>query len=281
MDNFILCNMKPFLSYIGSKQQLLKYLGPLFPDPNDIKRYIEPFLGGGSVLLSMLDSDIEEAHVNDLDKNLIATWKVVKNHPTKLLKELETLNKRRSKTSFYKLVEEYNTKKLGVIYRAALYIYFTKMSFNASMHWNNDIINPAWSAHHSTVNIYNHDLIQDISDLLSETTTFYSKDYKVFLRDMRIRAGDFVFLDPPYFVQEVHQYYKHCFDWKAFEDLKEIVDDITRKGAFFMITLNYHPHLVKLFKGYNQKTIVKPSSLRLHYEKTRKDKELVIYNYTP
>lgn len=272
--------MKPFLSYIGSKQQLLKHLEEYFPDSSEIKRYIEPFLGGGSVLLYMLENNVDVAHVNDLDKNLVSTWQVVKKHSTKLLTELKALNKRRSKASFYNLVDEYNSKKMGAIYRAALYIYFTKMSFNASMHWNNNKINPAWSQHHSHVNIYNHDLIEDISYLLQDTTTFHNNDYKVFLREMRIRKGDFIFLDPPYFVQDVQQYYKYCFDWKAFEELKDIADAIDKKGALFMITLNYHPELVKLFKGYTQKTIMKPSSLRLHYEKKRKDKELVIFNYT-
>lgn len=273
--------MKPFLTYIGSKQQYLKYLEDYFPDSCEIKRYIEPFLGGGSVLLYMLDNDIQTAHVNDLDKNLISTWEVVKKYQTKLLEHLKFLNKHRSKTSFYKFVEEYNSQSLGKIYRAALYIYFTKLSFNASMHWNNNKINPAWSKFHSQVNIYNHDLIEEISDLLKDTsTTFHNKDYKVFLKDVRIKKGDFVFLDPPYFVQDVHQYYNHCFDWKAFEELKDVVDEIDKKGAFFMITLNYHPKLVKLFNEYNSFVIDKHSSLRLHYEKKRRDKELIIYNYT-
>lgn len=39
--------VQPVLKWVGGKRQLLDVILPLIP--NDINRYVEPFLGGGAV----------------------------------------------------------------------------------------------------------------------------------------------------------------------------------------------------------------------------------------
>ena len=54
--------MKPFISYIGSKQKFMKKIAPYLP--KEINNYYEPFVGGGSMFF----------HVNqhyDIKKNYI------------------------------------------------------------------------------------------------------------------------------------------------------------------------------------------------------------------
>ncbi len=68
--------MKPFLKWVGGKTQLLGNIFEHFP--KTINNYHEPFLGGGSVLLKLLDSpDIEitgKIYVSDLNKALIGLY---------------------------------------------------------------------------------------------------------------------------------------------------------------------------------------------------------------
>jgi DNA adenine methylase len=69
--------MKPFLSYIGSKQKFMNKLDPLFPE--DINNYYEPFVGGGSVLFYLNENyDINKNYINDVDSDVINIYKVIK-----------------------------------------------------------------------------------------------------------------------------------------------------------------------------------------------------------
>lgn len=55
--------------------------------PNDIKTYYEPFLGGGSVFLKLLEQDnnIEEFIVSDINSELIGIYRLIQYDPDKLL----------------------------------------------------------------------------------------------------------------------------------------------------------------------------------------------------
>ena len=47
--------MKPFLKWAGGKNQLLPYIEAYYPfEDKNIKKYAEPFIGGGSVLFDIL-----------------------------------------------------------------------------------------------------------------------------------------------------------------------------------------------------------------------------------
>ena len=78
--------MKPFYRRIGSKTRVLKEILPLIP-PH--KRYVEVFLGGGAVFWGKDPSDVEV--LNDLDKDLMRDWKLVKGGAKPTLQEIQAL----------------------------------------------------------------------------------------------------------------------------------------------------------------------------------------------
>ncbi len=145
--------MKPFLSYIGSKQKFMKKLVPLFPE--EINNYYEPFVGGGSVLFYLNEHyDINKNYINDLDNDVINVYKMIKDKQTKLIKYLDILNKKKSKKNFEKLVDIFNNNKSDKILLAAIYIFFTKRTFNGWIRKNNDnTIKSYYSKNHSYKNI--------------------------------------------------------------------------------------------------------------------------------
>ncbi len=70
--------MHPFLKYPGGKSKeiplVLKYL------PNKVNRYIEPFVGGGSIYFAM---NIQNSFINDKSYDLYLVYKFIKNQNTK------------------------------------------------------------------------------------------------------------------------------------------------------------------------------------------------------
>jgi DNA adenine methylase len=246
--------------------------------PVEMNRYIEPFLGGGSVLLWVLsNAHSNKIEVNDMEPNLIACWKTVKSKPNELINLLEELNELRDLKSFKYLITIYNDTKLSNVERSALLIYFTKLAFNASLRWTNGKINPKWSEHHSNVNIFNNELITSISKALKKVS-FNNDDYVSFLKKVQPKKGDFVFLDPPYLVSNVGDYYESVFNFQDYQKLRKICDSLNKNQVNFVVTTNDDPSLRKLFKGYNIQKLIKSSTLRLHAEKNVSNNELIIYN---
>lgn len=69
---------KPFLKWASGKSQLIGQLETLFPPDLakwDCFTYVEPFLGGGSMLFHMLGKykNIRQAVVNDMNRSLVAS----------------------------------------------------------------------------------------------------------------------------------------------------------------------------------------------------------------
>lgn len=84
--------MESVLKWVGGKRQLLGYLLPIIQSKlNGHNRYYEPFVGGGSVAFAL---EYNNAIINDLNSELINTYKMIKENP-KLLTYLLTYNSRK------------------------------------------------------------------------------------------------------------------------------------------------------------------------------------------
>lgn len=67
------------IRYPGGKSNALKYLDPLFP--SEFKTYVEPFFGGGSVGLYLMQKHKDvDYHINDLFYPVYCFWKTMYNN---------------------------------------------------------------------------------------------------------------------------------------------------------------------------------------------------------
>ena len=87
---------KPILKWVGGKTQIKDKLITGFP--NEINNYREVFLGGGSVLLTLLSyvkNDIIKIHGNiyayDLNESLIYIYKNIQTHHNELYNTVQTI----------------------------------------------------------------------------------------------------------------------------------------------------------------------------------------------
>lgn len=266
--------LKPFIGYIGSKKNFMKELN--FPE--EINNYYEPFIGGGSVFFHINNNyEINKNYINDLNKNVINIYNEIKKNPEKMINNLEKLNKKKSKEDFYLFVNKYNSDNLDNLEKSSLYIYLNKVSFNNNFNYNKikNKIKPYYSLSHSKSNIYKESNIKNISKLLKKTI-ISNIDYKNFIKKYKPKKGDFVFLDPPYLVQNVKQYYKNIFKLNDFKEMKDLCDKLNDKEVNFMITLNKNDELIKIFNNYNIKFIEKKSFIST-FKKV--ENEIIITNY--
>ena len=83
---------KPFLKWAGGKTQLISEIEKNLPNLT-IDTYIEPFVGSGAVLFWMLEefTQLGKAVVNDINEDLINTYKTIQSTPKELVSILEIL----------------------------------------------------------------------------------------------------------------------------------------------------------------------------------------------
>ncbi|HHV65696.1 MAG TPA: DNA adenine methylase, partial [Peptococcaceae bacterium] len=117
---------KPFVKWAGGKGQLLSTFEQYYPSEliqGCIKRYIEPFVGGGAVLFDILQKyRIEEAFIYDINEDLINTYQVIKNDVDALVEFLSDLEDRYLKLNkdartdmYYEVRDFYNSRPLKAI----------------------------------------------------------------------------------------------------------------------------------------------------------------------
>jgi DNA adenine methylase len=86
---------KPILKWVGGKTQIKEIVLEKFP--RQIKKYHEPFLGGGSILFGLLELvqsgeiAVNEIYASDCNENLINLYKNIQNNYMDVYNELEKL----------------------------------------------------------------------------------------------------------------------------------------------------------------------------------------------
>ncbi len=86
-------SLETFLKWVGGKNQIINTLYELFP--SNYENYYELFLGGGSVLIKLLNEldknnlSLKSINAGDFNKDLIDVYNTIKNNSKKLIKKLD------------------------------------------------------------------------------------------------------------------------------------------------------------------------------------------------
>lgn len=133
---------KPFVKWVGGKTQLLEEVRKSLP-ANMLMRneliYIEPFVGGGAILFWILQEfpNIKRAIINDINAELICTYRVIQNNVNSLINKLAiiqnqyiSLDKEGRKEYFLEKRNLFNSKLCSEVETAALFIFLNRTCFN-------------------------------------------------------------------------------------------------------------------------------------------------------
>lgn len=134
---------KPFLKWAGGKTQLINNIKKILP--KDLYKnkftYIEPFIGSGAILFWILNTfpKLEKVIINDINEDLINTYKTIATRPKELISILQILENefhkfegqdKLRKEYYYSKRDLYNTRKEEQSGQAALFIFLNRTCFN-------------------------------------------------------------------------------------------------------------------------------------------------------
>lgn len=199
---------KPFLKWAGGKTQLITEIERVLP--NEIKNskftYVEPFVGSGAILFWMLNNfpKMEKAVINDINEDLINTYKTIANNPKELISILEILQNEyhslelkteEKKEYYYQKRETYNKREIEQSGQAALFIFLNRTCFNGlyRVNKNNGFNVPMGS--YKTPMICDHKNILAVSNVLKKVEIL-SGDYEQTLNYSK--ENSLFYFDPPY-----------------------------------------------------------------------------------
>ncbi len=241
---------KPFIKWVGGKGQLIEQLEALLPadfDKWENVTYIEPFVGGGAMLFSMLQrhSNIKSAVINDINEDLTTCYKVVRDKPkdlidslTEIQEEYHSLHSEDLRKQFFLLMrDEFNTKKLEPIRNTTLFFFLNRTCFNGLYRVNKSGLFNVPFGKYETPTICDPITIYADSELL-QNVEIMTGDYQETLK--RAQGNTLFYFDPPYRplnnTSSFNDYTKDAFNDLAQERLKTFCDRIEKAGYSFMLS---------------------------------------------
>jgi DNA adenine methylase len=268
--------IEPFLKWAGGKSQLLSQFEKLYPDRDKYSRYIEPFIGGGAVFFYLQP---KKAVINDLNKDLINCYKVVKNNTSGLIKRLKVLQKKHDKEFYYKMREKFNEQKLSTEERASLLIYLNKTCFNGLYRVNGGGKFNVPIGRNMKVS-FNEENLKAISRLL-KTTAIKSEPFNKVIS--YAKKNDFVYFDPPYYplnrTSSFTSYTKEEFLEKEQEELSDVFKKLDKMGCLVMLSNSDTKFIKDLYKGYDIKKVKARRFINCDASKRGVINEVVVRNY--
>lgn len=237
---------KPFIKWVGGKSQLLEAIRTKYPE--NLEKYCEPFVGGGAVLFDVLNKfQPKEVLINDINKELINTYKQIRDNSKELIGQLLDLQNRyknqtidENKAFFYEKRERYNGLKTNGndaenLEKAALFIFLNKTCFNGLYRVNSK------GLFNVPFNNAKNPPICDEENLLACSER---------LQNVRMMVGDyskcsdfidsktFVYIDPPYRplneTSAFTSYNETDFSDKEQIELGHFITEIAKKGAIIV-----------------------------------------------
>ncbi len=238
---------KPFVKWVGGKSQLLNEVRRSLPV--DLSRrkgitYVEPFVGGGAVLFWILQEfpNIEQAVINDINRELICTYSVIKNKVEELIDVLagyqaayQALDEDDRKDYFLEKRNRYNEHPESDVETAALFIFLNRTCFNGLYRVNSKGAFNVPFGRYANPKICDAETLRADSELLKRVTILcgdfaqteeYADEHSVF------------YFDPPYKpiteTSSFTSYSKEGFDDEEQIRLRDFCNRITEKKALFV-----------------------------------------------
>lgn len=274
--------MKSFIKWAGSKKALLKEILPRLPMNLNGHKYIEPFVGSGAVFLRYHPSD---AIINDINPELIAAYKMIRDKPEELIAEVDSYPV--NSEFFYEMRQvsyDWTSEKVeDLIKIAARFIYLNKTAFNGLYRLNskggfNVPYNKLIDMKNHPFDVINHQNTIVLSHFFNRANLdIYNYDFEEVIH-LGVSRGDMVYLDPPYDNTYIG-YKKQLFNEEDQKKLYECCEYIDSIGAKFLYSNNDTELIRSLFSKYKINEVYTKRMINPDVSKRGKAKELLIQNY--
>ncbi len=293
--------VKPFVKWAGGKNSLIPQITKYYPfelKNGFIERYIEPFVGGGAVLIDILQKyEIKEAYAFDINIDLINCYNVIKNNVEELINELDkkeknfiALNDEERQNYFYDIRAEYNSYKLNDkldAKRASEFIFLNRTCFNGLYRVNKNGKFNVPCGKYKNPTICDSNNLRNLSELIKNVIFEYG-DYRK--SEKYVNNNTFVYFDPPYrplsATSGFTSYTKEDFNDDNQKELAQYYNKLSLKNAKLMLS-NSNPKNVNendnffedIYKGFYINEVSAKRMINSNAKGRGEISELLITNY--
>lgn len=298
---------KPFLKWAGGKGQLLTQIERYLPEKlknGQIKRYVEPFLGGGAVFFYLSSEyEFEKVVLNDINEECILTYKVIQNQVDDLIEilsnletEYKSIGEDKRKNMFYEKRDIFNQQKSEMDYKdfsdkwtshAANMIFLNRTCFNGLYRQNRKGYFNVPFGKYKNPTICDKDNLIAVSKIL-KNVEFICGDFENVTS--YIDENTFVYMDPPYRplnkTSSFTDYSSIPFDDKSQERLSNWFKLLDNDKALLMLSesdpTNADPDdnfFDKLYENYNINRVNAIRAINSNANGRGAIRELLITNY--
>jgi len=278
----------PFLKWAGGKGQLLGQLTPLLPER--FERYVEPFVGGGALFLHLhsLGRITNGALLNDANAELMNCYRVVQDAAC-LPGLIERLRKHAAHVSdadYYYRVRAWDREPgfldcHSPVERAARTIFLNHACYNGLYRLNSrGQFNVPYGKWRRPPRLFDEANLRACHRAL-QGVELRSQGFEACLE--QARAGDFVYLDPPYdplsATSSFTTYTGVEFRQHDQERLAEAFRALDARGCLVLLSNSATPLIRRLYRGFRPDTLLAARAISSKADGRGKIEELAVRNY--
>ena len=290
--------------YVGDKYKLIREIRSHFP--RNINRLIEPFVGGGSVMMNV---DAKGFLLNDIDSYVIGLHRMLCSYVSK---------EQDFYTDFYRIVDQYG---LSLSYRentvpvelkkAYPKTYFAKYNKAAYQQLKRDYIEGGqqdWMRLYVLLiygfnrmlrfngkglfnlpvgnvdyNKNTHDALEDYFRVMTaKQVEWHNEDFRTLLNGIDYEADDLIYLDPPYLI--TFSEYNKLWNEETEHDMLALLDDMNARGIHFAISnvTHYRGRTNNLFLDWSERYHshpIKSNYISFNDNSIKQFSEVLVTNY--
>lgn len=276
--------MKPLLKWAGGKRHIARELEASFPPDWNSGTYIEPFIGGGAMFLHLNPSN---ALIADLNKRLVGFYSHIQknlgevfNGISAIANEFDGAPIEEKKDLYLSFRTQFNASDVDTLESAVLLYSLNKLCFNGLYRENSKGgFNVPFGQKKNFPPLIREDF-EEVSRLL-EHTEILNSDFEGTIA--RAKAGDFVYLDPPYIPIDITasftSYHSEGFGVADQQRLAEAMIELGKSGIKAMCSNSDTSLTREIYSKLNVTTIQAPRMVSAKASGRGSVSELVITNY--
>lgn len=298
---------KPFLKWAGGKTQLLEKIYSHLPNEllqGNIKRYVEPFVGGGAVFFSLHGKfNFQEYVIADINPELILAYKTIREDAKNVIQilieiqdEYLSLSENHRKDYFYETRKKYNKQRLYINYenlhdewilRTAWIIFLNRTCFNGLFRVNSKGEFNVPFGRYKNPRICDEKNLYAVSKSLENVKIISGEFESVY---QFVDESTFVYFDPPYRpiskTASFTSYSKNSFDDQSQLALAKFFQRLDKTGALLMLSNSDPKNIVPednffddAYKGYRIERVQASRMINSKAKGRGAINELLIMNY--
>lgn len=261
----------PFVKWAGGKRALVPALTALLPA--SYGDYYEPFVGGGAMFFALAP---RRAHLNDANEELINCYVVVRDRLDDLLAGLAAHT---NTAAHYERVRAQRPADLDDVARAARLVYLNRTCFNGLYRVNRR------GEFNTPYGRYRNPTLVPVEPLRSasralQDVTLTAGGYREACATAR--AGDLVYLDPPYVPAGGHadfrRYHREQFRDDDHEELARLFKELDARGCHVRLSNSHTPLVFDLYADWTIHEVTTRRAINSDGAKRGPIREVVVAN---